>query len=148
MAGFRCVEIIETVDRAPSVAAAFTQGLYASRTMLRPMRQVGTKILLAIAHGNRWKVVPVVGALMLSSVVLIVTWPRVTAGYAVALVMYAAAAAIFVNVSWRHWPARVFALPAELAGFRRRLRIQAWAMFGLVALAFVIALSVSVGARS
>ena len=45
------VEIIETVDRAPSVAAAFTEGLYASRTMLRPMRQVGTKILLAIAHG-------------------------------------------------------------------------------------------------
>ena len=44
-------EIIETVDRAPSVTAAFGEGLYASRTMLRPMRQVGTKILLDVAHG-------------------------------------------------------------------------------------------------
>ena len=50
------VEIIETVDRAPSVAAAFTEGLYASRTMLRPMRQVGTKLLLEVAHaaGDRY----------------------------------------------------------------------------------------------
>lgn len=44
-------EIIETVDRAPSVAAAFDQGLFASRTMLRPMRQAGTKLLLGVAHG-------------------------------------------------------------------------------------------------
>ena len=49
-------EIIETVDRAPSVSAAFTSGLYASRTMLRPMRQAGTKILLDLAHaiGDRY----------------------------------------------------------------------------------------------
>ena len=50
------VEIIEIVDRAPSVTAAFTEGLHASRTMLRPMRQVGTKLLLAVAHdiGDRY----------------------------------------------------------------------------------------------
>ena len=45
------VEILEAVDRTPSVAAAFTQGLKASRTMLRPMRQTVTKILLDAAHG-------------------------------------------------------------------------------------------------
>lgn len=45
------VEIMEIVDRTPSIGAAFTEGLYASRTMLRPMRQTGTKILLDIAHG-------------------------------------------------------------------------------------------------
>ena len=45
------VEILETVDRAPSVTAAFAQGLYASKTMLRPMRQAGTKLLLDVAHG-------------------------------------------------------------------------------------------------
>jgi hypothetical protein len=45
------LEIIETVDQTPSVTAAFTQGLHASRTMLRPMRQVGTKLLLEVAHG-------------------------------------------------------------------------------------------------
>jgi hypothetical protein len=104
--------------------------------------------LLAVAHGNRWKVAPVVGALVLSGVVMIATSPRVAAGYAVATIMYAAAAAIFVNVSWRHWPARVFALPDELAGFRSRLQIQAWTMLGLVTVAFVIVLSASIGAGS
>ena len=45
------LEIIEVVDRTPSIVSAFTEGLYASRTMLRPMRQAGTKILLEIARG-------------------------------------------------------------------------------------------------
>src|SRR5437867_3672910 len=45
------VEILEAVDRTPSVAAAFSQGLHASRTMLRPMRQTVTKMLLEVAHG-------------------------------------------------------------------------------------------------
>jgi hypothetical protein len=106
------------------------------------------EFLLALAHGNRWRVVALVGVLMLSAVAVILTWPRVMTGYATALVLYAAAAAVFVNVSWRHWPSRVFALPDELAGFRRRLRIQAWAMLGLVGLAFIVTLSVSVAARS
>jgi hypothetical protein len=53
------VEILEVVDRTPSMTAAFTQGLHASKTMLRPMRQVGTKLLLDIAHatGDRYNVV-------------------------------------------------------------------------------------------
>jgi hypothetical protein len=53
------VEILEVVDRTPSVSAAFAQGLRASKTMLRPMRQVGTRVLLDIAHivGDRYNVV-------------------------------------------------------------------------------------------
>jgi len=53
------VEILEGVDRAPSVAVAFAQGLHASKTMLRPMRQVGTRLLLDIAHatGDRYNLV-------------------------------------------------------------------------------------------
>ena len=53
------VEILEVVDRAPSLSAALEQGLYASKTMLRPMRQVGTKLLLDIAHvtGDHYNVV-------------------------------------------------------------------------------------------
>ena len=53
------VEILELVDRQPSVTAAFTQGLHASKTMLRPMRQVGTRLLLDIAHatGDRYNLV-------------------------------------------------------------------------------------------
>jgi hypothetical protein len=53
------VEILEVVDRTSSVTAAFTQGLHASKTMLRPMRQVGTRLLLDIAHatGDHYNVV-------------------------------------------------------------------------------------------
>ncbi len=53
------VEILEAVDKTPSIAAAFTQGLYASRTMLRPMRQTVTKALLEATHalGDRYNVV-------------------------------------------------------------------------------------------
>jgi len=100
--------------------------------------------LVALAHGNRWPVVAVVTALVVSGAIVIATRPPLAAGYAVALVLYLAAAAVFANVSWRHWPARVFALPEELAGYQRRLRLQAWTILGLVAVAFVIALSVSV----
>jgi hypothetical protein len=52
-------EIIEVTDRAPSAVAAFDDGLSASRTMLRPMRQAGTKILLDVAHaaGDRYNLV-------------------------------------------------------------------------------------------
>jgi hypothetical protein len=53
------VEVLEVVDREPSVAAAFMQGLHASKTMLRPMRQVGTRLLLDVAHatGDHYNVV-------------------------------------------------------------------------------------------
>jgi hypothetical protein len=53
------VEILEAVDATPSVTAAFTQGLHASRTMLRPMRQTVTKMLLEAAHaiGDRYNLV-------------------------------------------------------------------------------------------
>ena len=52
-------EILEAVDATPSVTAAFTQGLHASRTMLRPMRQMATKLLLEVAHaiGDRFNLV-------------------------------------------------------------------------------------------
>lgn len=53
------LEIMETVERSPSVAAAFGMGLRASTTMLRPMRQAQTKALLDLAHrlGDRYNVV-------------------------------------------------------------------------------------------
>jgi hypothetical protein len=41
-------------------------------------------------------------------------------------------------VSWRGWPARVFALPAELPALHRRFRRVALVMTGLVGAAFVL----------
>jgi Flp pilus assembly protein TadB len=102
------------------------------------------EFLTTLAQGNRWKVVGLIGALAVTGLGVVLTAGRVTAlGYGVVLVLYAAAAAIFANVSWRHWPARVFALPQELPAFRHSLTRQAWAMLGLVGAAFLVALSVS-----
>jgi hypothetical protein len=99
------------------------------------------EFLLVLAHGNRWPVVAVICALTLSAGYVIVTMPGLAGAYAIALVLYAAAGALFCEVSWRHWPARVFALPQELPRFRRRLRCQAWIMLGLVGAAYIVALS-------
>jgi hypothetical protein len=102
--------------------------------------------LLVLAHGNRWKVVGLLALITVTCVAVVITASArtVAVGYAASLVLYAAAGIVFAHVSWRHWPTRVFALPAELAGFRRRLRVQAVAMLALVGTAFVTALCVSV----
>jgi hypothetical protein len=68
-------------------------------------------------------------------------------GYAVALLLYAAATGIFWYVSWRHWPARVFAISGEPPGFQRQLRLLATAMLLLLAVAFLVALAVTVDRR-
>lgn len=57
----------------------------------------------------------------------------------------AVAALAFVEVSWRHWPRRVFALPEEVPCYQRALRIRARIMLVLVGTAFVIALGSAVG---
>jgi hypothetical protein len=99
-----------------------------------------------LAQGNRWRVIGLISALLLTAVAVIVSAPgAVAVGYAVALVLYAAASAVFVNVSWRHWPARVFAVPSELRGYQRDLRIRAWTMLVLVGVAYAVALSASTG---
>lgn len=104
------------------------------------------EFLITLANGNRWPVVGLLGALGLSGAGAVITGSAgVRAGYLVALGLDAVAAGIFWYVSWRHWPARVFALPSELPAYRSRLRACALAMTGLAAAAFVVATSVSVG---
>ncbi|WP_433078659.1 hypothetical protein ACQP1P_37955 [Dactylosporangium sp. CA-052675] len=92
--------------------------------------------LLVMAHGNRWKVVPLIAGLMVTAV---------PAHLSYLLPVYVIAAVVFANVSWRHWPARVFALPAERAGFRRSLRLQAWVMTVLAGGAFLTGLAATSG---
>lgn len=104
------------------------------------------EFLVTLAHGNRWRVVALIAVLLVTAAGVVATAPRATAiGYAAVLALYLGAALIFVDVSWRHWPARVFALPAELPAFRRDLTRRAWAMLTLVAAAFLTGLSLAVG---
>jgi hypothetical protein len=106
------------------------------------------EFLLILANGNRRPVVALIAALLLTDVAVLVVRPEVRLGYGVALLLYVLAGALFVHVSWRHWPARVFALAEELPGFQHRLRRLAWAMTGLVGAAFLTTLSVTLGVRT
>ena len=90
------VEILEAVDKTPSPVAAFTQGLHASRTMLRPMRQTVTKVLLETAHalGDRYNPVfrgfHAAAAALLIALFTLVARPRTwieTAAFACALLV-------------------------------------------------------------
>lgn len=48
------------------------------------------------------------------------------------------AVGLFAHVSWRVWPARLFALPSELAGLQRRFRTAALSLTGVVAIDFLL----------
>lgn len=95
--------------------------------------------LTTLAHGARWKVVGLIAALAATGVLLTVLatdrdagwWAGVAAKSALLL----AASGVFWWVSWRAWPARVFALPAERARWRRRFRVAALTMLGCGGLA-------------
>lgn len=99
------------------------------------------EFLTLLAQGNRWKVVPIVAALLATGAgVVALTGGATRLTFLVVLLLYAAAAAVFADVSWRHWPARVFALPEERPALRRALRLRAWTMLVLVGAAFTAAL--------
>ena len=105
------------------------------------------EFLLTLAHGNRRPVIGLLVALTTAALLVLLTAPTlVRIGYGVVLVLQSAAAGVFWQVSWRHWPARVFALPEELPGYHRRLRALAWTMLVLVGAAFGTGLTVAVAA--
>jgi hypothetical protein len=104
------------------------------------------EFLVTLANGNRRPVVTLIAALLLTDLAILVMRPEVRLGYGIALLLYLLAGALFMHVSWRHWPARVFALAEELPAFQHRLRQLAWLMLGLVGAAFLTTLSVTLGA--
>jgi hypothetical protein len=102
------------------------------------------EFLVVLANGNRWPVVAlVVGLLLSGGAVAFAGSGAVSAGYTLAVGLDLVAAGIFVDVSWRHWPARIFALPEEIPGFRRRLTVRAAAMTVLIGVSYAVALTVS-----
>lgn len=97
-----------------------------------------------LAAGNRWRVVAMIVFLGLSGAALVPLlsddhgdgwWWTLIAAKAGLLV---AAAGCFWWVSWRGWPARIFALPAELPKLHRRFRQVAIVMTALVGAAFAL----------
>jgi hypothetical protein len=98
-----------------------------------------------LAAGNRWRVVAMIVLLGLSGAALAAFLDGDgdrSAGWWVLIALKAglllAAAGCFWWVSWRAWPIRVFALPAELPALHRRFRRVAILMTALVGAAFVL----------
>jgi len=96
----------------------------------------------ALAAGNRWRVAGLIAVLALSGVGLALlhdgrsaTWWLLVSAKAGLLL---AASALFWWVSWRGWPRRVFARPAELPAEQARFRRVALVMATLVGAAFLL----------
>ena len=93
-----------------------------------------------LAHGNRWRVVALIAILWLTGIGLALLRPGGWIVLSVKGLALAGASVLFWWVSWRGWPARVFALPGELAPLQLRFRRIALAMVALVALVFAATL--------
>jgi Flp pilus assembly protein TadB len=103
-----------------------------------------------LAAGNRWRVAGLIGVLGASGLGLVgVATGRSGLWWAVVAakgLLWTAAAVVFWWVSWRGWPRRVFALPAELPALQRRFRAVALTLLGLVGTAFTLGVALrSVG---
>jgi putative copper export protein len=106
------------------------------------------EFLQTLANGNRRPVVALIGGLLLTDLAILVARPEARIGYGIALPLYLLAGSLFAHVSWRHWPARVFALPQELVIFQLRLRRLAWSILALVGVAFLTTLTASLRAAT
>lgn len=127
------------------VAAIWLGAMTYSLAVVQPRaaRLLGQKryeeLATALAAGARWTVLGMCAALVLTGAGLVVlafaggppgtAWLGIIAAKAVLLV---AALAVFCYVSWRLWPARLFALPAELPRLHHTFRRAAYALVGLV----------------
>jgi hypothetical protein len=140
------------------VAAAWFGAMSYSLFVVQPRaeRLLGSQgyepLAQTMAAGQRWKVLGLMAALAVSGGLLLAVLVTAgdpgegagarDAGWWTALGVHAAllvlALAVFARVSWRLWPARVFALPAELDAIRRRFRVAALILLGTVGLATVL----------
>lgn len=96
-----------------------------------------------LAAGARYAVLGVMAVVLLSGVVLVAAQADgQTAGWwalvGVKTGLLAVALGLFANVSWRLWPARLFAAPEELPALRRRFRLAAYVLAGLVGVEVVL----------
>lgn len=131
-------------------AAGWLGGMLYSLLVVQPKarRFFGTddeayeEFLATMASGNRWKVLGLVGVLAATGAVLLVVAPPEARAQLPAhvgeAVLLAAALAVFVHVSWRLWPRRVFALPEERPAVRARFQRATYALVALVGGAFLL----------
>lgn len=102
------------------------------------------EFLTVLGAGNRRPVVAIVAGLFATLAAVTLLEPPSTAQavlFAAEAITLVAAAAVFVRVSWRLWPRRVFALPEERPAHRAALHRHAMTMVALVGTAFALAVA-------
>ncbi|MFI5732501.1 hypothetical protein ACIA49_20435 [Kribbella sp. NPDC051587] len=128
------------------LAAAWVGGMAYSLFVIQPKLKryfgpdaAGREALTTvIASGNRWKVIGLIVAITLSGVGLLLLNDEHWWIHAIKGMLLLMATVIFWYVSWKHWPARVFATTAELPVLQRRLIVLATTMLALAGLAFAL----------
>ena len=127
-------------------AAVWLGAMLYSLLVVQPRAMAALKdpeaLSVALAAGARWKVISVCAVLAASGAGLIAVEDDATTAWSVLValkvVLLAGALLLFSYVSWRLWPARLFALLAELPAYRRRFRRVAYALTAMVGVAFVL----------
>ena len=100
--------------------------------------------IATMSRGARYPVLAALALIGLSGAALLpLRWPETVSApwlvlMGVKVLLFLAALGLFVYVSWRLWPARLFALPAEVPHFQRAFRRAAMAMMGIASLAMVL----------
>ena len=101
------------------------------------------RLMISLGHGARWHMVAAISLVALSGVSLALlprehwtpAWLTLIAAKTTLLIV---SAILFWRVSWHWWPARLFALEAELPAIHRRFRLGAFCMLGLVGMNFAM----------
>ena len=100
--------------------------------------------ITGLSDGNRRRHLTAFMACLLSGAALVASsgpraasqasgaWGLWWALMALKLGLWGAGAALFGVISWRLWPARVFALAQELDGVRRQGTLARWALLGVL----------------
>lgn len=106
------------------------------------------ELATVLAAGARWSVLSMCAALAATGAALVALAYAATgeadpggpwlALVAVKAVLLVAAVAVFARVSWRLWPQRLFALPAELPELHRTFRRTAYVLMCLVGTEIVL----------
>jgi putative copper export protein len=136
------------------VAAVWLGGMVYSLVVVQPKAarlfrtddETYETFLTTMASGNRTKVLGLIAALAGTGLLLLAAEPQTGQQlwfHAAKGLLLLAALAVFVDVSWRQWPRRLFALPEERPQLRARFQRSAYVLFALVALAFALGLVAS-----
>jgi uncharacterized membrane protein len=100
-------------------------------------------LVATLAQGARWKVLSGLALIAVTGLATIPLaqsrstehWNAIIAAKAI---LWLLAVAIFCRVSWRLWPARIFAAPQDLPKVRQQFRASAIALIGIAAAAMVL----------